>query len=111
MHGPFMVGTKEIEVESKEKCAQRKMKAKLRIPAAASDGQFLKKIKNKGHETPGRIPGDVKLVVKRKTHPNFTVLEESVSGGKNDLFTVLTISLDESLRGFVKKFELPGQQK
>ncbi len=111
MHGPFMVGSKEQEVESREKCATRKLKAKVRLPASASDGQFLKKIRNKGHETPGRIPGDVKLVVKRKPHPMFAVLEDSVSGGKNDLFSVLTISLEESLKGFVKSFSLFGKEK
>jgi DnaJ-class molecular chaperone len=106
-----MVGSKEQEVESREKCATRKLKAKVRLPASASDGQFLKKIRNRGHETPGRIPGDVKLVVKRKAHPKFTILEESVSGGKNDLFTVLTIALEESLKGFVKSFQLFGKEK
>ncbi len=59
MHGPFMVGSKEQEVESREKCATRKLKAKVRLPASASDGQFLKKIRNRGHETPGRIPGNL----------------------------------------------------
>jgi DnaJ-class molecular chaperone len=111
MHGPFMVGSKEQEVESREKCATRKLKAKVRLPASATDGQFLKKIRNKGHETPGRIPGDVKLVVKRKQHSKFTILDDSVSGGKNDLFTVLTITLEESLKGFVKSFLLFEKEK
>jgi len=91
MQGPFMVGTKEVEVESAEKCRSSPTKQKVRVPAAASDGTFLKKIRNKGHQTPGKIPGDVKLVVRRKKHSEFAIVEDQ----NNDLFTVMSISVRE----------------
>lgn len=54
MQGPFMVGSKEEEVPSKERCRVVRFNVKgLRIGASSEDGAYIKRLKNKGDQTPG----------------------------------------------------------
>lgn len=104
MHGPFMVGSKTLEVESREKCREDPVKlADLNVPVNSPDGTQMKKAYNMGSQTPGRIPGNVKFVVKRMAH-------EQYWSDKNDLYTVLKISAEEALFGFVVKLKVLGDE-
>merc|ERR1712194_428492 len=114
MQGPFMVGSRTVEVESREKCRKEPVMIKgIRIPPNAKDGSRLSvrgQMRGKvlGHQTPGRLPGPVKLVVKRI--PDLIYRAE----GDDNLYTVLSISLGESLYGFKRQWQLfsdPDQVK
>jgi len=114
MQGPFMVGSRTVEVESREKCRKEPVMIKgIRIPPNAKDGSRLSvrgQMRGKvlGHQTPGRLPGPVKLVVKRI--PDLIYRVE----GEDNLYTVLSISLGESLYGFKRQWQLfsdPDQVK
>lgn len=109
MQGPFMVGSKTVETESREKCRKVVQKITgLKIPANAEDGTRLSvrgQMRGKilSHQTPGKMPGLVKLVVAR-------VKDESYFSFKDDLYTVLEVSLIESLFGFAREWRLFNDQ-
>ncbi|CAD7958333.1 unnamed protein product [Amoebophrya sp. A25] len=100
MQGPFMVGSKTVEVESRERCREEMMPLRgLSVPANAADGTKLRSLRNMSHQTPGRLPGNLRLVTKREAHPTYTPVGD-------DLFTVLTISAQEALFGFQTRFRV-----
>lgn len=74
----------------------------MRVAPSVAEGQFLRRARNMGHVTPGRIPGDVKLMVKHVPHDTYTLQGY-------DLYTVLTISVEEALYGFTKSWNLLGR--
>jgi len=93
--GRQVVGMKEKEQESLEKCREVTVKINdLRIPKGAKEGSTLKYVSDIGHQTPGKMPGKVVLKVQRgSTNDTYTIAE-------SDLHTVLKISLEQALFGF-----------
>ena len=71
----------------------------MNVPVNAADGTLMKKSFGIGNQTPGRIPGNVKFAVKRQLHPTFW-------SEKNDLYTVMTVSIEEALFGFTKTLKV-----
>lgn len=105
MQGPFMVGTKQVEVESREKCIEETVEIKnVHVPAAAQDGTFLFRQRHGGSQTPGKIPGDVLFKVVRMAHEEYFLLQ-------NTLHTVLHITHEEALFGFSKSWYVLGDRQ
>jgi DnaJ-class molecular chaperone len=61
--GRQVVGVKEKEQESSEKCREQPMKLEIRVPKGAKEGSTLKSAPDIGHQTPGKIPGRLVLKV------------------------------------------------
>merc|ERR1712159_47700 len=103
--GRQVVGTKEREVESKERCRHEVMMVQgIRIKRGAQPGDQLGHVEDLGHQTPGKMPGRVMLKLAVEPHPRYLMASDN-------LFTVLEISLAESLFGFTKQWEgLDGRQ-
>lgn len=92
--GKQVVGVKEKEQESSERCREVPVKVDMRIPKGAKEGSQLKSIPDVGHQTPGKIPGRVVLKVQRGSPTDTYTIAE------NDLHTVLRMSLEQALFGF-----------
>jgi DnaJ-class molecular chaperone len=92
--GRQVVGMKEKEQESSEKCREVPSTIEMRVPKGAKEGASLKTVSDLGHQTPGKIPGRVVFKVQRGS-PNdtYTIAE-------NDLHTVLKLSMEQALFGF-----------
>eukprot|EP00756_Hemistasia_phaeocysticola_P004177 Hpha_TRINITY_DN12677_c0_g1::TRINITY_DN12677_c0_g1_i1::g.49421::m.49421 len=101
--GPFpgtISGTKEVEVESKERCRKSPVQVSgLRAPRGVKSGAVIRKTPRLGHQTPGRFPGAVNFVAVHEENKRYRVLD-------NDLYTVLTLSVAEATFGCVKKWKL-----
>merc|ERR1711865_222053 len=94
--GRQVVGTKDREVESKERCRHETMMVQgIRIKRGAQPGDELGHVDDLGHQTPGRLPGRVKLKLSVSDHDHYLMANDN-------LYTVLTISLQEALYGFKK---------
>jgi DnaJ-class molecular chaperone len=92
--GRQVVGMKEKEQESSEKCREVPSVIEMKVPKGAKEGASLKTVSDLGHQTPGKIPGRVVFKVQRGS-PNdtYTIAE-------NDLHTVLKLSMEQALFGF-----------
>lgn len=93
--GKQVVGMKEKEQESREKCLEVTVKiGDLRVPKGAKEGSTLRYVSDVGHQTPGKLPGRIVLKVQRGSPTDVYAIAES------DLHTVLHISLEQALFGF-----------
>merc|ERR1711865_174100 len=96
MFGRQVVGTKDREVESKERCRHENMLVQgIRIKRGAQPGDELGHVDDLGHQTPGRLPGRVKLKLSVADHEQYLMANDN-------LYTVLTITLQEAIYGFTK---------
>merc|ERR1711865_1259639 len=96
MFGRQVVGTKDREVESKERCRHENMLVQgIRIKRGAQPGDELGHVDDLGHQTPGRLPGRVKLKLSVVDHEQYLMANDN-------LYTVLTITLQEAIYGFTK---------
>jgi DnaJ-class molecular chaperone len=94
--GRQVVGTKDREVESKERCRHETMLVQgIRVKRGAQPGDELGHVDDLGHQTPGRLPGRVKLKLAVAGHDQYLMANDN-------LYTVLTISLQEAIYGFKK---------
>merc|ERR1711937_216954 len=97
--GRQVVGTKDREVESKERCRHETMLVQgIRVKRGAQPGDSLGHVDDLGHQTPGKLPGRVKLRLAVAENDKFLM-------SSDNLFSVLRITLAESLFGFTKQFE------
>jgi len=104
--GKQVVGMKEKEQESRERCREVVVTVKdLRIPKGAKEGSTLKYVSDAGHQTPGKLPGKVVLKVQRGSASDVYAIAES------DLHTVLHVSLEEALFGFSKTWSHLGDEQ
>lgn len=93
--GRQVVGIKEKEQESLEKCREVPVTiSDLKVPKGAKDGATLKYVSDVGHQVPGKMPGRIQLTVQRGSANDTYAIAES------DLHTVLHISLEQALFGF-----------
>jgi DnaJ-class molecular chaperone len=98
MFGRQVVGTKEREVESKERCKHESLLVQgIRIKRGAQPGDQLGHVDDLGHQTPGKLPGRVMLKLATEPHAQYTMSSDNI-------FTVLKISLAESVFGFKKEW-------
>jgi len=93
--GRQVVGMSDREQESRERCREIPVPLKLRIPQGVVEGKVLQKIAEMGHQTPGKLPGHVEFKVKRGAPGD----QHTV--GENDLHTVMTVSLEQAVFGFI----------
>lgn len=104
--GKQVVGMREKEQESNEKCHEVEVPIKdLRIPKGAKEGSSLKYISDIGHQTPGKMPGKVVLKVQRGSPSDKYSIAEA------DMYTVLHISLEEALFGFSHSWVHPDDER
>eukprot|EP00657_Telonema_sp_P-1_P000383 TRINITY_DN10724_c0_g1_i1.p1 TRINITY_DN10724_c0_g1~~TRINITY_DN10724_c0_g1_i1.p1 ORF type:complete len:201 (-),score=58.09 TRINITY_DN10724_c0_g1_i1:90-692(-) len=90
---------KEREVESKERCRHETLLVQgIRVKRGAQPGDDLGHVDDLGHQTPGKLPGRVKLKLSVAEHDKYLMTSDN-------LFTVMSISLADSLFGFTKKFD------
>eukprot|EP00927_Polykrikos_kofoidii_P070821 TRINITY_DN671_c0_g1_i2.p1 TRINITY_DN671_c0_g1~~TRINITY_DN671_c0_g1_i2.p1 ORF type:complete len:599 (-),score=147.21 TRINITY_DN671_c0_g1_i2:49-1665(-) len=101
--GRQVVGMREKEQESRERCREMDVKVdNLRVAKGAKPGATLRNVGEIGHQTPGKLPGRVVFKVQHGSPTDqYTIAEE-------DLHTVLKISLEEALFGFTKKWDHLG---
>jgi len=97
MQGPFQVGMKEVEMESAERCRHVPVRLEHRIPRGAPDGTFLGKVADVGHQTPGRLPGTIVLRTQLEADAHYSLVG-------SDLYTVLSLTLEEAMFGFKKSW-------
>jgi len=103
--GKQVVGMKDKEQESRERCRQVPGVVKdLRIPKGAKDGATLKYVSDIGDQTPGKLPGKVVLKVQRGSPTDTYTISES------DLYTVLHISMEQAIFGFEMTFSHLGTE-
>eukprot|EP00656_Telonema_subtile_P013596 TRINITY_DN16907_c0_g1_i1.p1 TRINITY_DN16907_c0_g1~~TRINITY_DN16907_c0_g1_i1.p1 ORF type:complete len:415 (-),score=124.44 TRINITY_DN16907_c0_g1_i1:218-1462(-) len=105
MFGRQVVGMKDREVESKERCRHETLAVQgIRVKRGAQPGDELGHVDDLGHQTPGKLPGRVMLKLGVAEHDKFLM-------SSDNLFTVMSISLAEALYGFNKQFDgLDGQR-
>jgi DnaJ-class molecular chaperone len=102
MFGRQVVGHKEKEVESLERCRTEAIKITgLKVPRGATPGTHMKTMNKVGHQAPGRLPGTVHFKLAYEEDPTYTYAGEH-------LYTVLTISLSEAIHGFHKRWPRVG---
>eukprot|EP00440_Ansanella_granifera_P004872 gb/GFBE01005283.1/.p1 GENE.gb/GFBE01005283.1/~~gb/GFBE01005283.1/.p1 ORF type:complete len:578 (+),score=181.92 gb/GFBE01005283.1/:1-1734(+) len=92
--GRQVVGMREKEQESRERCREVGVEVPLRISKGAKQDASLKVMSNIGHQTPGKFPGKVNFKVQRGSKDDTYRIAES------DLHTVLHITLEQALFGF-----------
>jgi len=93
--GRQVVGMKEKEQESRERCREVIKPIKnLKVSKGAKEGALLKSISDMGHQTPGKLPSRILLKVLRGSENDTHTVAES------DLYTVVPISLEQALFGF-----------
>lgn len=103
--GRQVVGVKEKEQESRERCREVPVSIEgLRVPAGAKEGKELKHISEIGHQTPGKMPGRVVLKVQRGSPTDTYTIAEA------DLHTVLHVSMEQALFGFTATFKHLGSE-
>lgn len=96
MFGRQVVGHKEKEVESLERCIEAPIKITgLKVPRGAPPGTHMKTVQKVGHQQPGRLPGPVHFKLAYAPNDSFLYSGEH-------LYTVLTITLSEAMYGFTK---------
>jgi len=102
MFGRQVVGHKEKEVESLERCIEEPIKITgLKVPRGASPGTHMKTVQKVGHQAPGRLPGPVHFKLAYAHNDQFLYAGDH-------LYTVLTISLSEAMYGFTKQWPRIG---
>jgi DnaJ-class molecular chaperone len=92
--GRQVVGVKEKEQESMEKCREVPMKIEMRVSKGAKEGSSLKSVPDIGHQTPGKIPGRVVFKVHRGSPDDTYTIAE------NDLHTVIRMTMQQAIFGF-----------
>eukprot|EP00928_Gymnodinium_smaydae_P004173 TRINITY_DN11448_c0_g1_i1.p1 TRINITY_DN11448_c0_g1~~TRINITY_DN11448_c0_g1_i1.p1 ORF type:complete len:601 (+),score=168.40 TRINITY_DN11448_c0_g1_i1:53-1855(+) len=103
--GRQVVGMREKEQESLEKCREQPVTIKnLKIPAGAKEGHTLKYASDVGHQTPGKLPGRVVLKLQRGSPKDTYAIAET------DLHTVLHLSLEQALFGFSVSWKHLGNE-
>jgi len=102
--GRQVVGMREKEQESRERCREVGVEVPLRVSKGAKQGASLKVLSNVGHQTPGKFPGKVNFKVQRGSkEDNFRIAE-------SDLHTVLHVSLEQALFGFTISWQHLGEE-
>lgn len=102
--GRQVVGMREKEQESRERCKEVGMEVPLRVSKGAKQGASLKVMPNVGHQTPGKFPGKVNFKVQRGSK------DDSYRIAESDLHTVLHISLEQALFGFSISWQHLGEE-
>lgn len=92
--GRQVVGMREKEQESREKCREVGVPLTFRIPKGAKEGTSLRNVADIGHQTPGKMPSRVIFKVQRGSPSDIYRVAES------DLYTVLRVTLEQALFGF-----------
>lgn len=102
MFGRQVVGHKEKEVESLERCRKEPITISgLKVARGAAPGSPMKTVAKVGHQAPGRLPGSV--------HFNLAYADDDTYRYAGEhLYTVLTISLEEAIFGFEKSWPRVG---
>jgi len=103
--GRQVVGVKEKEQESRERCREVPMKMELKVPKGAKEGHTMKHKSDIGHMVPGKMPGNVVFKVRRGSPDDTYTIAE------NDLHTVLKMSLEQALFGFSFAWTHLGDEK
>jgi len=104
--GKQVVGMKEKEQESREKCREVPVVIDgLRVPKGAKEGSVLRHVSDAGHQTPGKLPGRLVLKVQRGSPKDYYRIAEA------DLHTVLRISVEQALFGFDVSWTHLGDEK
>jgi DnaJ-class molecular chaperone len=102
MFGRQVVGHKEKEVESAERCRIEPVRIDgLKVARGASPGSHMKTVNKVGHQAPGRLPGTVHFKLSYADNDKYRYAGEN-------LYTVLTISLAEAIHGFSKQWPAVG---
>lgn len=103
--GKQVVAVKEKEQESLERCREVLTPIpKLKIPKGAPEGHTLRYVSDIGHMTPGKMPGRIHLKVQRGDP------DDTYSIAEADLHTVLHITLEQALFGFVTSWTHLGDE-
>lgn len=93
--GKQVVAMKEKEQESRERCRELPIVIKdLKVTKGAKEGSMIRYVSDVGHQTPGKIPGKIKLIVQRGSPTDTYAIAEM------DLHTVLHLSMEQALFGF-----------
>lgn len=104
MFGRQVVGHKEKEVESLERCRKEPTTITgLKVPRGASIGSHMKTVDKVGHQAPGRLPGKVHFKLAYADDERYRYAGEH-------LYTVLTITLAEAIHGFEKEWPRIGEK-
>jgi DnaJ-class molecular chaperone len=104
--GKQVVGMKEKEQESRERCREVPVVIDgLRVPKGAKEGSVLRHVSDAGHQTPGKLPGRLVLKVQRGSPKDYYRIAEA------DLHTVLRISVEQALFGFDVSWSHLGAEK
>jgi len=102
MFGRQVVGHKEKEVESLERCREEPITITgLKVPRGAAPGTHMKTVAKVGHQAPGKFPGSVHFKLAYAADATYRYAGQH-------LYTVLTISLEEAIHGFEKKWNKVG---
>lgn len=102
--GRQVVGMREKEQESRERCHEVPVEVTVRVSKGAKQGASLKVLSNMGHQTPGKFPGKVNFKVQRGSK------EDSYRIAESDLHTVLHVSLEQALFGFSISWRHLGEE-
>lgn len=102
--GRQVVGMREKEQESRERCHEVPVEVAVRVNKGAKEGSSLKVLPNMGHQTPGKFPGKVNFKVQRGSK------DDSYRIAESDLHTVLHISLEEAIFGFSISWRHLGEE-
>lgn len=89
--GPMVV-QQQVEVPSRQRCRVENVALAVAVERGMADGERLS-FKGMGEQQPGKIPGDVVLVLRAAPHPSFR-------RAGADLHVALEVSLREALLGF-----------
>jgi len=102
MFGRQVIGHKEKEVESLERCREEPITITgLKVPRGAAPGTHMKTVAKVGHQAPGKFPGSVHFKLAYADDATYRYAGQH-------LYTVLTISLEEAVHGFQKKWHKVG---
>lgn len=93
--GGFLVQQQE-QVPSKEKCKQEAAELEVVLEKGMSPDERLV-FPRMAEQTPGKLPGDIVLIIKQKDHEQF-------ARHGNDLATVVHVPLKNALTGFSHTF-------
>jgi DnaJ-class molecular chaperone len=98
MFGRQVVGHKDKEVESNERCRTEAVKITgLKVGRGAQPGTAMKSMSKVGHQAPGRLPGTVHFKLAYEEDPTYKYAGEH-------LYSVLSITLSEAIHGFSKQW-------
>lgn len=104
MFGKQVVGHKEKEQESRERCREEIVPMTFKVPVGAQDGHSLGSSRDLGHQTSGKLPGKVVFRVQRGSAAD--VYRIAI----DDLYTVLRVSLAQALFGFSISWKHLGKE-